>query len=410
MRLFRRENVASKGIPFQIYRHYLASSSTAVSHQNRLLECSGVEKLLNIQIPVQSSAKGMSVTCFSFRDSFGIWILLVVLVLIVLVWVGVFFCFGGMGLMLLFSPILKVTFMQLLKIALSNGNLITERLDRGFCCMRWRALFQEAIVTHLDHEGSDHKPLLISNIFKPYGIGDRPRRWVSRFHFKEAWVNEDGCRDLIEKAWRSYESSKAISGLLGNVGVFASSWAAWNMVKKKDSGRNLKAWREELSSLYAVGNFVVLGAAGSNRVAEDERYWRQRSRALWLKSGDKNTIFFHARASQRRKRNRILGLFDGGGVWHENEEEIEGVISDYYENLFYSSRPFFSDLGRVLSAVQRKVLVEMNQSLVAKFTLEAIRLALKQMAHLKAPGSDGLLRSSVSRFGTWLGPKLAELS
>ena len=40
----------------------------------------------------------------------------------------------------------------------------------------------------------------------------------------------------------------------------------------------------------------------------EEIVWKHRLRALWLKLGDHNIKFFHATASQRRKKNRIGGL------------------------------------------------------------------------------------------------------
>ena len=41
---------------------------------------------------------------------------------------------------------------------------------------------------------------------------------------------------------------------------------------------------------------------------KEERMWRQRSRTLYLRDGDRNTRFFHCRATQRRRKNLIMGL------------------------------------------------------------------------------------------------------
>ena len=54
----------------------------------------------------------------------------------------------------------------------------------------------------------------------------------------------------------------------------------------------------------------------------EEMMWNQRSRALWIKCGDRNTKFFHATASNRQKKNRIEGLNDLEGRWREGEEEV----------------------------------------------------------------------------------------
>ena len=55
---------------------------------------------------------------------------------------------------------------------------------------------------------------------------------------------------------------------------------------------------------------------------QEERYWREKSRVKWLKWGDQNTKFFHARFHDRNKQNKIWKLEDGKGGWCSNPESI----------------------------------------------------------------------------------------
>lgn len=68
----------------------------------------------------------------------------------------------------------------------------------------------------------------------------------------------------------------------------------------------------------------------------EEIIWNQRSRALWIKWDDRNTSFFHATASQRRRKSRIVGLQDLNGVWKEDKEGVEGIIMDYFTLIYRS--------------------------------------------------------------------------
>ena len=51
----------------------------------------------------------------------------------------------------------------------------------------------------------------------------------------------------------------------------------------------------------------------NNLLDDDEMYWGQREKAHWLNEGDKNTKFFHAQASERRKQNTTMGIWDEQG-------------------------------------------------------------------------------------------------
>ena len=92
----------------------------------------------------------------------------------------------------------------------------------------------------------------------------------------------------------------------------------------------------------------------------EELAWRQWSRAIWLQAGDKNTKFFHQRASQRRWRNQIGGVFNSEDNWCTNENEIENVVENYFNNLFTTAYPDHTIMEDVLDSVDRRVTDDMN--------------------------------------------------
>ena len=71
--------------------------------------------------------------------------------------------------------------------------------------------------------------------------------------------------------------------------------------------------------------FLAASKTLDELLLKQEVYWAQRSRVSWLKHGDKNTKFFHSKASQRQKRNFIHGVRDQHNLWVEEPEEVAGV-------------------------------------------------------------------------------------
>ena len=96
-----------------------------------------------------------------------------------------------------------------------------------------------------------------------------------------------------------------------------------------------------------------------------EVMWRQRSRINWLKHGDKNTSFFHTKASSRYQRNTIQGVLDESGCWQSEEEGIRNSFEEYYGNLFSTSHPEISE--ELIHSIHKKVSKPMNAILTRNF-------------------------------------------
>ena len=114
--------------------------------------------------------------------------------------------------------------------------------------------------------------------------------------------------------------------------------------------------------------------------------WRQQSKTLWPSDGDKNTCFFHSKASQRCRKNYITKLYDVDGRWCFQQDQICDTIVNFYMTLFTSEEP--SNFKEVIDTIPHVVTIEMNVKLEADFTIKEVEIALKQMAPLKAIGPN----------------------
>jgi hypothetical protein len=122
------------------------------------------------------------------------------------------------------------------------------------------------------------------------------------------------------------------------------------------------------------------------QLEHEEIKWRQCAKINWLSHGDRNSKFFHAYANQRRKVNNISQIKGEDGRLWESQEEIEGAFVDYFESLFTTSGVV--DYEGCLGALEGRVTETMNESLTRPFVEEEVRVALFQMAPLKAPSLD----------------------
>jgi hypothetical protein len=119
----------------------------------------------------------------------------------------------------------------------------------------------------------------------------------------------------------------------------------------------------------------------------EEIHWMQRSRIAWLREGDRNTKYFHCKASTRHKKNIIRKLRRGDGSRTSDTREMEGMARDFFQNLF--TREEDTDPEIVTNLMQECVHDHMNETLCAPFSEKEISDALFHIGPLKAPGPDG---------------------
>lgn len=68
----------------------------------------------------------------------------------------------------------------------------------------------------------------------------------------------------------------------------------------------------------------------------EEISWCQKSRALWLREGDKNTNFFHRVANSDRRFNAVESLNVNGSL-SSDATNIKAHIVQFYNQLFTES-------------------------------------------------------------------------
>ena len=265
---------------------------------------------------------------------------------------------------------------------------VWERLDRAVATNDWFSMFSETKIHHLDVTTSDHKALWIVPEKMECGF-QKP------FRFEQMWMTDSGCTNTIEAVWRKHMEESWDTKIVTKIDHCGKALTRWSRQAFGNVKREIERKRKELSK--AERRAISGGDPRPMKTLQEEinllldkeaTMWRQRSIILWLKDGDKNTRFFHSKASQRRRRNYITRLHDGNGNWCTNQQQIRDTIVDFYTNLFTSNIP--DHLEEVIDVIPKVVTAEMNASLTSEFIALEVEVALKQMAPLKAPDPDGM--------------------
>ncbi|XP_060965331.1 uncharacterized protein LOC133034293 [Cannabis sativa] len=279
------------------------------------------------------------------------------------------------------------------KFTWKHGSIL-ERLDWCTSNQLWRDLFPHATLFHLGFYGSDHRVLKI--MFQdPHFAAQRS----NRFHFENHWLKDPSFSNLLISSWANSRNSASSPLQLfldkqSNCVATIRNWSKSQHPIKLQISQTQAELDTLLNASHHSPNSLSLIASLQSRLdgllLKDEIYWKQRSRVDWLRAGDKNTKFFHHRASTRKKNNfiRLITLPDGS-TSHDHAT-ITSQFLHFFNSLFTSQGVCEVAVNTLLQGIPNRLSTHQVDFLDEPYTEVEVKNALFSLSVDKAPGPDGL--------------------
>ena len=219
------------------------------------------------------------------------------------------------------------------------------------------------------------------------------------FRFENFWLQHNSFKQVVQNAW--------------NIPVGFTDQAKKINAKLKNTRRALKLWSKSLSSLKASiahvnsiidllemleefrtlsvfeSNLKDLGKAHMLDLLESQNsYWKQRGKINWVKLGDANTKFFHARATIRHRHNFIASLKNESQVDISDHDGKAAILwSAFKERMGKSDHTSMQfDIQDLLGDHHNN---EIFMDLELPFSDDEIWSVVKDLPNDKSPGPDG---------------------
>jgi hypothetical protein len=213
---------------------------------------------------------------------------------------------------------------------------IRARLDRFLASEGWNNAFPAHQNHHLMRYGSDHCPILLDFDPNPVCRHRQQKNRVKKYEI--IWTRHEDHINIVKQTWQ-----QAYGNLHRKLATTLDSLHSWGQNQFGSIPNRIKSVQKELSQLNNNSDMQGITQQIHDKETEldklletEELWWSQRSRALSLQHGDRNTKFFHQKASQRRKKNKIDTIMDSNGETHSNPQTIENTLITHFETLFTS--------------------------------------------------------------------------
>lgn len=284
----------------------------------------------------------------------------------------------------------------------NTDHWVEIRLDRVLINTKWSNLYQNAKVYNLEGSPSDHSPLLLVPEVLLKGNNKK------QFRFENAWLTEPVCFQIIKDCWEEDNSSHVVT----KVKKCAESLEVWGREITNCFGKRINECKLRMRMVRNKRDPESIIEFDSARkqlhliLDQKEIFWRQRSKKLWLQSGDKNTKYFHASCNRRKRNKYIQRLKSEEGEWVDWSGGLDEMIKHYFQRLFTEE---FTQTDEILNCIPKSVSEQQNDELLKPISEEEVKEALFNMHSDKAPGPDGMTPAFYQKNWVVVGNDIVEL-
>lgn len=231
-------------------------------------------------------------------------------------------------------------------------HFIKSRLDRSMANCSWSERFPMGRCCYLRFEGSDNRPLITY-----FNSSTRKKRGL--FRFNRSLTENKEIMEVIDASW----NHDPLASVITKLNACRRGIIKWTKERNQKGNQIIHSTQAELDAALSADTpdlprIEALSTTLHTAYKEEEQFWLQRSRIQWLKSGDRNTGFFHAATRTRRMQNTISVIEDQQGGEFFEDDDIARVISEYFQTIFTSTSS--GDISQALQVLPTKVTTEMN--------------------------------------------------
>ncbi|EOY14356.1 Uncharacterized protein TCM_033752 [Theobroma cacao] len=271
-----------------------------------------------------------------------------------------------------------------------TNNRMFQRLDRVVYNHQWINMFPITRIQHLNRDGSDHCPLLISCFISS-------EKSPSSFRFQHAWVLHHDFKTSVEGNWNLPINGSGLQAFWIKQHRLKQHLKWWNKAVFGDIFSKLKEAEkrvEECEILHqqeqTVGSRINLNksyAQLNKQLNVEEIFWKQKSGVKWVVEGERNTKFFHMRMQKKRIRSHIFKVQEPDGRWIEDQEQLKQSAIEYFSSLL-KAEP--CDISRFQNSLIPSIISNSeNELLCAEPNLQEVKDAVFDIDPESAAGPDG---------------------